>query len=622
MEKQKIIQLSDRNHCLIRPQMYIGNIGETESEEFIIRDKIQKEKIKYVPGLLKIINEILDNSVDEAVRTNFKFANRIKIEVNEKSILVEDNGRGIPVEKDKNSDEFMPVLAYCHARSGSNFSDDNRKTIGTNGLGAVLCNIFSKKFLVETSDGKNKLKLECYNNLSYKDFSIKKSSANFTKVYFEPDFPRFNLHEFNQIHQDLVYQRILFLSISFPKISFYFNGKKVAINSSKSFLSLFSDSFEILSGPSWFIGVFPNTEEDFSFISFVNGLNLKRGGTHVDLISNEISYKLRDLLSKKYKTIKPGDIKNKISLVVFFNDFPNMKFDSQTKETLTNSVKEIKQYLELGNEDFLNFSKKIIKNTEIIEPILEFFKLKEEYKKRKELKRISDNKNKRVVDDSYFPPVGDNNYLFLTEGFSASSSISRILGRQGLGYYSLKGKPLNSHSAKVQKIIANKELKTIIDILGLDLLDKNTDMNFKKVIFLSDQDTDGIHIRSLLLTFFYRFTPGLIEKGRIGFMNTPLIVAFGKKDLPVYWFFSLDEYHNFDQSKLKDLEIKYFKGLGSFNKNDLQSIIYKTGKMEDLFVSFQKEIDSSVYIDKWMSNEGVQGRKESLIGKSFNISSV
>jgi len=215
-------------------------------------------------------------------------------------------------------------------------------------------------------------------------------------------------------------------------------------------MSLFSDSFELFNGDNWFIGVFPNEEEDFSFLSFVNGLNLKRGGNHVNLISFEISYKIRDILSRKYKTIKPGDIKNKISIVVFFNEFSNMKFDSQTKETLTNSTKEIKDYLNMKSEDFLNFSKKILKNNEIMDPILEFFKLKEEYKKRRELKKLAENKKKRVVDDNYFPPVGNNGCLFLTEGFSASSSISRILGRKNLAYYSLRGKPLNSYSLKVQ----------------------------------------------------------------------------------------------------------------------------------------------------------------------------
>jgi DNA gyrase/topoisomerase IV subunit B len=623
MTDQEIIQLSDRDHILQRSQMYLGSKDFVKTEDFLLEDgKIQKRPLSYVPGLIKIINEILDNSIDEAVRTEFKFANKIWVDIEDSKISVRDNGRGIPVKKSPGSDEYMPVLAYCHARTGSNFSDTNRKTIGTNGLGSVITNIFSKSFRAETSDGKNRLTLECRDNLSYKKVSVHKNSSKFTYVEFEPDLERFNLSEVDDTHKNIIYQRILFLSMAFPQIKFYYNKTRVNIPNSKSFMELFSDVFEIFNGENWFIGVFPNDQEDFSFFSYVNGLNLHRGGNHIDLISNDITYKLREILIKKYKTIKPGDIKNKLSVVVFFNDFPNMKFDSQTKETLTNSTSEIRDYLKLSSEDMEKMAKKISKNEALIEPIVELFKLKEEFKKRQELKKLSKSKKKRIVSDSYYPPVGKNRYLFLTEGQSATGSISRVLGRKDIAYYSLRGKPLNTYNVKTQKLVKNREFKEIVEVLDMDLLDKNTDLNFEKVIILADQDSDGIHIRSLLLTFFNKFAPKALEEGRIGFMNTPLIIAFDKKMDPKYWFFSLNEYYNFSKEKLKGLELKYYKGLGSFNKEDLQMVIKKIGVMEDLFVSFKKTDACEHSLHQWMSSDSAADRKEFLFGREFNVSSI
>ncbi len=622
MKEQQIIQLSDRDHVLQRSQMYLGSKDFIMTEDFIYNNgKIQKEEISYVPGLIKIINEILDNSIDEAVRTNYQFSNKIKIEITDTKIKIRDNGRGIPVKKSPGTEEYMPVLAYCHARSGSNFSDENRKTIGTNGLGAVITNIFSKNFKVSTSDGKNRLTLECKNNLSTKEVSIHKNSSKYTEVVFEPDLKRFSMKRIDETHKNIIYQRILFLSMAFPQIAFQYNNKKVKIHNSKKFLELFSDSYEVFTGDNWFIGIYPNEQEDFSFFSYVNGLNLKRGGNHVDVISNSISYNLKELLVRKYKTIKPGDIKNKLSFVVFFNDFPNMKFDSQTKETLTNSVKEIKDYLQITNEDFNKIAKKISKNENLTDPIVELFKLKEEFKKRQELKKLSSSKRKRITSDSYYPPVGDKKYLFITEGHSASASISRILGRRNIAYYALRGKPLNTYETKIKRMSSNREFKEIVEILNIDLLNKNTELDFEKVVILSDQDSDGIHIRSLLLTFFNRFTPKALELGKIGFMNTPLIIAFDKKMEPKKWFFSLNDYYN-NKEQLKGLELKYYKGLGSFNKEDLQKVIQKIGSMEDLFVSFKKSEGCDHSIKQWMSSANSLDRKNFLFGRKFNVSSV
>lgn len=618
MKNQKIIQLSERDHILLRPSLWIGSTSRSVSEELILEgNKFEKKEISYVPGLVKIVNEIIDNSVDEAVRTGYKFANRIKVEVTDTSILVWDNGRGIPVIKD-DAGVYMPELAFCNARAGSNFeNDEERITAGLNGVGATLTNIYSKFFEVETSDGENKLILSCRNNLEKKTISVHKNSKKYTKVYFEPDLKRFDLDEIDEAHVSILQQRILFLSITHPKIKFYFNNKIMNFSNEKDFMSYFSDSFEIAKGENWFIGVYANEEDDFSFFSYVNGLHMKKGGAHIDLVSGDISYKAKEILKKKYKDIKPADVKNKLSVVVFMNGFKNMKFDSQTKETLTNSVTEVREYFGYSSSDWEDFTKKILNNKEINENIVEFFKLKEELKKKKMMKSLSGNKVKRIQSDSYFSPIGEKKYLFITEGASATGGISKVLGRRGIAYYSLRGKPLNVFDCKISRLVKNQEIKDIIDILELDITDHDSDMSFEKVIILSDQDSDGIHIRSLMLTFFHRFASKIFKEGRVCYMNTPLMIAY-KKGKPEKWFFSFKEYNDWKEGK-KGYEFKYYKGLGSFNKKDLDAVIAKSGSMEDFFVSFRFNGDSKHSIEKWFSGKKSEERKKELEGREFNL---
>lgn len=267
-------------------------------------------------------------------------------------------------------------------------------------------------------------------------------------------------------------------------------------------------------------------------------------------------------------------------------------------------------------------SKKLVKNSAILEPIVEMFKLKEELKKRKALKELS-RPNKHIVSESYFPPIGKKKYLMLTEGFSATSSMLKVLGRKEIAYYSLRGKPLNTYNVTITKLNDNKEFKEIIDVLNLDLTDKGTDMDYEKVVFLSDQDSDGIHIRSLLLTFFHRFTPQMVADGRICFMNTPLLVAFDKK-IPKRWFFSIEEYNEAlkKDSTLSSLSTRYYKGLGSFNKDELSFIIKKEGSMEKFFTQFTKTEESEQSVKEWMSSQSSDSRKTYLENREFNLSAI
>ena len=155
----------------------------------------------------------------------------------------------------------------------------------------------------------------------------KSSGKAGVRVYCEPDLKRFGLEEIDEVHKSLIYQRLVNLAISYPKIKFSFNGEKISVNE-KKLSSMFSDDCIVESGSNFTVCVFPNDSDEFKYYTYVNGIDIKKGGTHIDYIAYELVSRVRDKLVKKYKNIKPADIKNKISLVVFFTGFANPEFDS------------------------------------------------------------------------------------------------------------------------------------------------------------------------------------------------------------------------------------------------------------------------------------------------------
>ena len=415
-----IKKLTERDHIVLRPSMYIGSVNLTESEEYIVEqdsdshDRIVHKKIEFVPGLIKIINEIIDNSVDVAIKTNFEFANQISVKISSDMVEVQDNGTGIPVQK--NSDgHYLGELAWGHARAGSNFDDDeNRTQIGMNGVGSYSTNCFSKKFIGTSCDGNKTYTIEFLNNAE--SFTEKVSSAKSSQgvnVKFWPDLEKFGLQEINNVHSSIIKQRLINLSMSFPEITFKFNGKKINVNSFKKYIQMFNETSEIYETEDYKFAILPNDQDDFRQFSYVNGLKIPDGGTHIDIISNSVVYHLREKLSKKYKTIKPGDIRNKLMVVAFLKNVKNTKFNSQSKEKITNSIKEINDYF--GPIPFDQLSARILKTPAIIDPITEIYRIKEEFKKRQELKGLQ-KPVKKIKSDKYLPSIGVKKYLLLVEG--------------------------------------------------------------------------------------------------------------------------------------------------------------------------------------------------------------
>jgi DNA gyrase/topoisomerase IV subunit B len=598
-----IRKLSEREHIISRPAMYIGAVNLTKSNEYVfLNDKIVYKEIEFVPGLVKIINEIIDNSVDVAIKTNFTGCNEISIKMNSDNIEVEDNGTGIPVEI--NPDGYqLAELAWGHARAGSNFDDDdNRTQIGMNGIGSYATNCFSKKFVGLTDDGKKRYAITFKNNAeSFTDKTEKTKGKTGVNVKFWPDLEKFGLTEINDIHMDVIKQRLVNLSMSFPEITFKFNGKKINVNSFKKYIQLFNDVSEIYETQDYKFAILPNEDEDFRQFSYVNGLKIPDGGTHIDIISNQIVSRLRDKLSKRYKGIKPGDIKNKLMIVAFMKNVKNAKFNSQSKEKITNSTAELNSYFgDIPYDDIVN---KIFKNKGIIEPITEIYRIKEEYKKRQELKGLQKS-TKKIKSEKYLPSIGAKKYLMLVEGESALGGLTPVLGRKQCGYYTLKGKPLNAYSAPQAKFTANNELTELFKIIQNE--------NYDYVIYATDQDLDGYHIRGLLTGFFVRYMPEMIS--RLGMLQTPVMVVKKNNKLQ-RWTYNLS-----DDINLKSGETsKYMKGLGSFKASDFKEIVQTDGitKMIDMI-----DFDDDSIIDDWLGDKNADKRKEYILKNTFSITKL
>lgn len=619
--------LDDISHVLTVPARYIGSVNPAEIETYIFKDnKFSFEKISYTPGLLKLIEEIIDNSVDAYLNSTDRTPITVKVNMTKTSVEVIDTGCGIPVVKYKDTTgkmenlngKYLPELAWGRLKAGGSFKE-HRVGAGTHGEGSSLTNIFSKIFIGITDDGKKKCKVSCKNNMQEIKTKVSDSSGKSgTTVYFEPDLQRFSLSEITQTHFDLIYQRLVNLSISFPELKFYFNGNKIAINA-KNFIKLFSENAEFIKTNKSLIAVFPSTNDEFQHYSYVNGLRIKDGGVHIDYVSWQIVNPIREKLAKKYKTLKPADVKNHLSLIVFLNEFENPQFNSQTKDELKNPVSDISNYF--GNDvDFEKFAKQILKNEAIINPIVDMFKLKEELKARQELKKV---KKIKVKSDKYMSPKSgtDNKYLFLCEGQSAQSSLCSCIGRDGCGYYSLRGLPINSLDNSIQRIAANQEFKDVMNILELDVTKdaENKNISFDKIVIATDQDLDGIHLGSMLIGWFRKFAPNLFNEGKICKLQTPLIIIKDNKDVIKHYFFDLDSFKKWEAANPNSrLKVFYQKGLGSIERSDMEWLMQQNGGMEQFLYELHEDSDGFKNVELWLTGDS-EPRKEKLRKYSFDI---
>jgi|TARA_B110000211_G_scaffold33472_1_gene33831 DNA gyrase/topoisomerase IV subunit B len=567
--------LTARQHVRERIGMYMGSSSKEEIERFVLGEWT---KATYVPALSKMVDEILDNSIDEAIRTNFKFANKINVSINSNEITVTDNGRGIP--QDKIFDEAMqtnilrPVAAWTKVNAGTSF-DDERVTIGTNGVGSAATNFLSKTFTGKTWSNKKSIQLDCKDGADTMKVKTGSKVGNGTEVSFIPDFDLFEVDSLDQLDTiTLIEDRLISLQMAFPEIQFSFNKKKVAINDFKKYVAMFSDIsiMEKTNNLSYFIAP---SEDGFRTNSYINGVNTRQGGTYVDYFMNQIIDTLTVKIKRRHKVeVLKTTIKSGITFVMFARNFVNPKFDSQTKERLTNPFGNVKEHLDICRvRDAEWLANKILNTPEIIDPIIEA-QLAKKAAADKRAATLAQKKLRKVKVAKHISANKDDATLKIVEGDSAMGFLLKVRDPDTVGAFPLRGVIMNTWDMKPAEVLKNKELSELVAVLGLDINDKDSvdNMTYKYIATLTDADHDGIgHISPLLIAFFYKFWPRLLLENRVQITRTPIMIS--TKGSEVKWMYTYEEAAEF---KKKDgYKHRYIKGLGSLTEDEYHVIINK-----------------------------------------------
>lgn len=576
-EKFKI--LTPRQHVRARIGMYLGSTSIEEIDQFLLG---KWTKVRYVPALLKMINEILDNSIDEAIRTNFKFANRIDVSITTEgnSVTVTDNGRGIPQEEifdeQSGSKILRPVAAWTKVNAGTSF-EETRVTIGANGVGSAATNFLSTDFVGKTWQNGKLIEVTCSDGAENVTVKEKSKVGNGTSVSFIPDFSFFEAKSLDDLDTiALVEDRLIGLQMAFPEITFSFNGSKIQVRDIKRYAEMFTGegASVILERNEKLSFFFTSSDDGFRSNSFVNGVNTRLGGTYVDYVANSVVDELLILIKKKHKVeVAKSVVKNGLTFILFARDFVNPKYDSQTKERLTNAMGDVKTHYEANcDRDFKYLAKKIFAASDIIEPIIEAQIAKKNAEDRRNA-IVAQKKLKKVKVAKHLAASSQDALLALVEGDSAMGFLLKVRDANKLGAYPLRGVIMNTWDMKPADVLKNKELSELVAILGLDINDPDSVdyMTYKGVATLTDADHDGAgHITPLIVAFFYKFWPRLLSEKRIHITRSPIMISSNGKD--VKWFFTYDEANEFKKT-CKGYTHRYIKGLGSLTEPEYDRVI-------------------------------------------------
>ena len=607
--EEKYKKLTDIEHILLRPGMYISSTKPTIGYKWIVEDnKMIFREVTYVNGFLKLFDEILMNSVDESKREGSRL-NTIKVSINENEISVWDNG-GIVVAEHKEQNMWVPEMLFSETKSGSNFDEtDDRTWSGTNGIGSVCVNIFSKKFTISTCDGKKSFLQTFSNNMMERTKPVvKKSKTNHTQITYLPDYERFNLVGLDDSHYQLIQKRVIDIAGCNPSLQVFFNDEEIKIKSFQDYIKYYKSDFyfETNSDKSWSVAI-GSSSDGFQQISFVNSTETWDGGTHVDYIMNQIIVQLREFFQKKHKVdIKPSELKNHISIYIN-STIINPSFSSQTKEKLITEVKDFGYTFEV--------SEKLIKwilKSEIVDSILDWIQRKksaDESKLARELnKNLSKIKVEKLIDAKAKERCKCSLSIF--EGDSAAASFRKYRDTNTQGAFSLRGKFINAAEITTQKLTQNNEVINLMAALGLKLGQKAnlTNMRFGRILFFCDADFDGSSIVGLLLNFFYKFWPELFDSPIIFKAETPIVVVKNTKTKKKTSFYSQEEYEKWLQKiDPKVFEIEYKKGLAALVDDEYSEII-----QNPILTRITSDDISKESLNIWFGKESELRKKEML----------
>ena len=631
---------TDKQHILDNPDTYIGSVENVDSDMWVFDEETQRIKLKtieYIPGLYKLFDEGIVNCRDHVIRMiqssmiEKKFVTHIDIDINEDgTIILTNDGNGIDVAKHPEYDVWIPEMIFGHLRTSTNYNKDEKKIVGgKNGFGFKLVLIWSQYGKVETIDHNRGLKYvqEFRRNLDEicPPTITKCSSKPYTKVTFKPDYSRLGIQGLTQDMLSLLKKRVYDIGAvtdhSIKKIKINYNNNVLPVKNFQQYIDLYignkDESKRVYEMPDerWEYAVALSPTHEFIQVSFVNGICTFKGGKHVEYITGQITRKLCDYIEKK-KKIKVNANSIKEQLILFLRcDVENPSFDSQTKDFMnTPSVK-------FGSSCSVSdaFIEKVAKMG-----VMDLACSLTEAKENKLAKKTDGSKTKTIrginnfIDANLSGTVQSKDcVLILCEGLSAMSGIVSGLSsddRNTIGIYPLKGKLLNVRGEQIKKIAENKEITDIKKILGLEtgreyksIQDVNQHLRYGKIMYMTDQDLDGSHIKGLCINLFHSEWASLIKiPGFLSFMNTPILRA--KKGTQTLLFYNDGEYETWKQSLGQNgtngWTIKYFKGLGTSTSAEFKE--YFANKK---IVDFVYDDTSDDVIDKIFNKKRADDRK-------------
>jgi DNA topoisomerase-2 len=593
-----------REHILELPDTYIGSVETHEDMRWVFdseKGKMVHRRVAFNPGFYKLFDEIVVNARDALVRSTTEAGRtpikHIDVSVKQAdgvlTISVENDGDGIPIEQHPEYKVWAPELIFGHLLTSGNYDKSEEKIVGgKNGYGAKLTNIFSHTFTVETRSPKAGQKYSQTwrdHMLKCEKPSITKDKAKgFVRITYVPDLARFVGLDVTEMTTVLHTRAIELAALAGKEVKTTWNGNAITTNTFEKYTRLFvkddstlayercSDRWEVAAVLTRSLFEDEDSASEEKHVSFVNGVNTKKGGKHVDTVSRHILADFCELATKKRKIdIKPAQLKD--SVLFFVNaTIVNPSFDSQTKECLTTPATKFGSAFKSAGKLVEGLVKMGLMDE--AQSILDA-KAAREAKKTDGKKRTTLRGMPKLV-DALWAGTGRSGEctLILTEGDSAATSAItglKVVGREAWGVFPLKGKMLNVRDVSADKFSKNEELTAIKKILGLEQGKNYKDLKslrYGRVMVMADQDLDGSHIKGLLMNLFHAEWPSLLKSGFVCSLATPLLKATKRGE--VRSFYSQVEFEAWRESLgetgLRGWSLKYYKGLGTSTPAEAQ----------------------------------------------------
>ena len=589
--EDNIRSLDWKEHIRMRPGMYIGKLGDGSSPD---------------DGIYILLKEVLDNCIDEFVMGAGK---SIEVTIKDKTVAVRDYGRGIPLGK------VIDVVSKMNT-GGKYDSLAFKKSVGLNGVGTKAVNALSTYFRVESvRDEKQKAAEFSAGNLVLEEDIIETTKRKGTKVTFTPDEAIFKNYKFRNEYIVKMLKNYCYLNTG---LTIIYNGEKYfSENGLKDLLDeniaeedmvypiihLKGDDIEIAMTHS-------KSQYSEEYHSFVNGQNTTQGGTHLVAFREAVVKTIREFYNK---TFDPSDIRKSIVSAVSIKVMEPV-FESQTKTKLGStdmgsepgmaSVRTfVNDFVKNKLDNFLH------KNPETADLLLR--KILQAERERKELSGIrklakdrakkASLHNKKLRDCRvHLPDIKNPRYLestlFITEGDSASGSITKSRDVNTQAVFSLRGKPLNSYGMSKKIVYENEEFNLLQAALNIE--EDMGDLRYNNIVIATDADVDGMHIRLLFITFFLQFFPELIKEGHLYILQTPLFRVRNKKET-IYCYSDEERRDAIEKLKPKP-EITRFKGLGEISPDEFKNFIGETIRLDPIMMDKNTSIEQllSFYMGK------------------------